>query len=86
VEAGLSAKGFRRSNNDHRYFFYHGLDGQKHPIRTHTSQGRGITLGDPLIAAMAKQCGLNKREFLELVDCPMDQTTYEQLLRSKGLV
>jgi hypothetical protein len=86
VEAGLSSKGFRRSNNDHRYFFYHDLNGQKHPIRTHTSQGRGITLGDPLIAAMAKQSGLNKREFLDLVDCPMDQVTYEHLLRSRGRI
>jgi hypothetical protein len=43
-------------------------------------------MGDPLIHAMAKQCGLSKREFLDLVDCPMDQASYERLLCSRGLV
>jgi len=41
------------------------------------------TIGDPLLGTMAKQVGLTKKSFLELVDCTLDQTGYEKTAFSK---
>jgi hypothetical protein len=35
---------------------------------------------------MAKQCGLEKLQFLDLVDCPLGRSDYEGILRAKGLI
>ena len=43
------------------------------------------TLGDPLLSAMAKQTGITKKSFLELVDCTLDQVGYEALAFPKSL-
>ncbi len=76
VEAALRRKGFRRVGTHHRYFVYHTRSGLKSRIRTRTSHG-GRELNAPLLAQMAKQCGVSRNEFLDLVDCPLDQKTYE---------
>jgi hypothetical protein len=76
VEAGLRRKGFRQADTHHRYFVYHTRAGLKSRIRTRTSHG-GRDLDAWLLAQMAKQCGVSRSEFLDLVDCPLDQKTYE---------
>ncbi len=38
------------------------------------------TIGDPLLGEMARQLGLVKKQFLELVDCTLDQQGYEKLV------
>jgi hypothetical protein len=82
VEAALQRKGFRRDNNDHRYFIYWNRKGLKTVRKTKTSHGSAKykELGDPLIQSMARQCGLTKKSFLELVDCTLDQAGYEKLV------
>jgi len=35
---------------------------------------------------MARQCGVTKTQFLDLVDCPMDRQCYERLLRDSDLI
>lgn len=82
VEAGLERKGFERDERHHHYFVYWTLDGKKTTIRTRTSHGSSHkTLGDPLLAQMAKQCGgLRKTEFLDLVDCPLSREGFERLI------
>lgn len=76
VEAGLRRKGFRQADTHHRYFVYHTQSGLKSRIRTRTSHG-GRDLDDWLLAQMAKQCRVSRYEFLDLIDCPLDQRTYE---------
>jgi hypothetical protein len=76
VEAALRRKGFRQVDSHHRYFVYHTRSGLKSRIRTKTSHG-GRDLDDWLLGQMAKQCGVTRNEFLDLVDCPLDQKTYE---------
>lgn len=76
VEAGLVRKGFRETDTHHRYFVYHTEAGLKSRIRTKTSHG-GRDLDDWLLGQMAKQCGVSRKDFLDLVDCPLDQTAYE---------
>ena len=39
---------------------------------------------DGLLAHMARDTRLNRAEFLELVDCPMTEESYLNLLRSRG--
>lgn len=76
VEAGLVRKGFRQSDTHHRYFIYYTEAGLKSKIRTKTSHG-GKELDDWLLGQMAKQCCVSRKEFLDLVDCPLDQKGYE---------
>jgi predicted RNA binding protein YcfA (HicA-like mRNA interferase family) len=76
VEAALRRKGFRQVDTHHRYFVYHTQSGLKSRIRTRTSHG-GRDLNASLLAQMAKQCGVSRNEFLDLVDCALDQKTYE---------
>jgi predicted RNA binding protein YcfA (HicA-like mRNA interferase family) len=76
VEAALLQKGFRRADTHHRYFIYHTEAGPKSRIRTRTSHG-GRDITEALLRQMARQCGISRKDFLDLVDCPLDQSGYE---------
>jgi hypothetical protein len=87
VEKALLSKGFRKDNTHHRVLIYWTQNEKKTTVRTKTSHGTGTkTLGDSLLKKMADQCRLDKPEFLELVDCSMDQVVYEKRLAQNGLV
>jgi len=82
VESALLNKGFRQSNNDHRYSIFFTADGRKTSVKTktsHTPKARDI--GDDLLRMMAQQCQLPRSKFLELIDCPLSQDEYERLLQ-----
>lgn len=88
IEAGLMAKGFSKdSGRDHNYFYYHRLvDGTKTGVLTKTSHGRkGTVLSDGLIAQMSRQCCLSRKQFLELLDCPLSRADYERILEQAGI-
>ncbi|MCP4702525.1 MAG: hypothetical protein GY862_37555 [Gammaproteobacteria bacterium] len=81
VEKGLLHKGFRKKEGDHHYFTYYNLKGKKTVVHTktsHTPKMRDIP--DNLLVLMAKQCRLNKADFLNLVDCPLTIDEYEKKL------
>ena len=42
------------------------------------------TLGDPLVAAMAKQLRVTPADLLAIVECTIDRTGYLQRLRDAG--
>ncbi len=89
LENGLLRKGFVPTHGgaDHRYFIYATEDGKKaRGARTKTSHGKGFDIGDNLLGEMARQVGLTKKKFLELVDCPLSREEYEAILRSSGKV
>ena len=79
IEASLLAKGFQKREGDHHYFVYWTSDGRKSPLFTKTSHNMR-DIGDELLGRMAKQCGITKKEFLQLVDCPMSRAQYEAAL------
>jgi hypothetical protein len=83
VESALSKKGFEMDNTHHHVFTYHTVDGRRTMVRTRTSHG-AKTIGDPLIAQMARQCKLNKADFLQLVECPLSRDMYEEILSTQG--
>ena len=87
VESALRQKGFIERQSHHHQFVYARADGRLTTLRTKTSHSPKVKdLGDDLLAQMAKQTGLDKRSFLELVDCPLSREAYEALLIEKGLL
>jgi hypothetical protein len=41
-------------------------------------------INDGILAQMAKQCRLNKQDFMSLIDCPLSREKYEARLIEKG--
>jgi predicted RNA binding protein YcfA (HicA-like mRNA interferase family) len=69
VMASLEKKGFTKKENDHT-FFHLWVDGKKTTVYTKVSHGEK-EIHDNLLGAMARQLRLSKKQFLELVDCPL---------------
>jgi hypothetical protein len=87
VESSLLKKGFKPTHpgSDHNWFVYVASDGKKAiGARTKTSHGRGFDLDDFLLGQMARQVSLTKKQFLELVDCPLSREEYEKILKTAG--
>jgi hypothetical protein len=82
IHSGLMKKGFRPRENDHT--FYHlFVNEKKTVIFTKVSHGEK-EVGDKLLGMMARQVRLTKRDFLNLVDCPLKMDEYLILLRQAG--
>ena len=83
----LKKKGFIDSINhsiDHKYLeLYH--EG-KLVLYTKISHGSKKDLGDFLIKQMSIQCKLNKKELMDLANCPLSQEEYFKILENKGLI
>ncbi len=79
VEKGLTTKGFQRKEGDHNYFHYYSTAGKKTAVFTKTSHG-AREIDDNLLGRMARQCKLSRADFDLLIDCPLDQVTYETKL------
>jgi hypothetical protein len=85
VEMALEKKGFKPTEGDHSFFTYHTLAGQKTSVWTKTSHGsRYKTLGDTLVSAMAKQCGLTNGQFKQFIECSLTQERMERILVETG--
>ena len=85
IEEALTCKGFERNEGDHHFFVYRTIKGRKTSIRTKTSHTPKMKeIGDSILTQMAKQCHLNKQEFLNLVDCPLSREGFETLLADRG--
>lgn len=87
VERALESKGFTRREKAHVFFLYHTREGLKTSVRTMTSHGNsGADIGNQLIAAMARQCGISRVNFERLIDCSLSQEGYENLLIDRGIM
>lgn len=84
VAAALSNKGFASRENHHTYFHLV-VAGKKIIVSTKISHGE-TEIGDPLLASMARQVHLSKKQFLELVDCPMTAAAYLVELRKSKVI
>lgn len=81
IDKALTRKGFVKDETHHHQYIYHNLAGQRTGKRTRMSHGSSHkTIGDNLLGQMAKQLGIPKKSFLELVDCTLDQPGYEKLI------
>lgn len=81
IEKALKAKGFilrDRPGDDHRYYDYNTKAGLKSTVFTKVSLGSKYkTLDDSLVAKMAKQLKLSKREFENYVQCTLTHDQYD---------
>lgn len=85
VIAGLTSKGFKESEGDHRYLILY-VNGIKQGIFTKVSRSNKREISEDLIHLMAKQVRLTKSQFLDLARCPMSEEEYIRILREKGEV
>lgn len=86
IKSSLIKKGFTEANDkDHVVFQYLNNNGQKTTAWTKYSHGK-TDVGDPLIRLMAKQTQLSKKQFEDLVNCPMSKEDYKHILIEKGLL
>lgn len=90
VVRALAKKGFQEEpGGDHRYFRLF-VEGRKTGLFTKVSRGgkKYKTLGDNLIAQMARQLKLTKAQFLDLIKCTIDGQGYVAIvterLKSEG--
>jgi len=79
IDSALCKKGFRRELDGRhiRYFF-------NERIFTFISHGpMGATIDSPLIALMARQLRLTKKQFLDLIDCTVSEEDYRVILQEQ---
>lgn len=87
IEQSLLSKGFENKSGDHRFLIYHSMEGKKTTARTKTSHTPKMKdVADGLLGQMAKQCKLTKKDFLDLVDCPLSREAYEGKLKEQSLL
>jgi hypothetical protein len=80
---GLEKKGFHSEEGDHTHLILH-FNGKKTIIRTKVSHGSN-EIGDNLINLMSIQTKLDKKKFIDLVNCPLSMENYLQELRNQGV-
>lgn len=85
VSSSLKKKGFKeeREGKHINYYFHH--NGKDTGIRTWISHG-DKEIRDHLIACMVKQTKLDKAQFLDLVNCPMTEEQYIEILKKQKLI
>ena len=84
VQRGLQKKGFTARQNDHTFFYYKTLEGQKTDVWTKVSHGSKKDIDDSLITQMSHQCKLQRKDFIALINCPLKREKYEEILRRQG--
>ena len=78
----LKKKGFTDAPGDHKFleFFHEGVL----VLSTKISHGAKHDIGEPLINKMAAQCKLDKKDFVDLANCPLSEEEYIKKLINKG--
>lgn len=79
-------KGFLLTESRHHRLRYYKLDGDRTNVVTIMSHGSDRDIDDRLLAKMARQLHLSRREFDELVDCSLSQADYEAMMRRDGFI
>ncbi len=86
VLRGLRRKGFRTKNQRHLTLTYFAVDGGETELITMVSHGSDGDIGDRLLAEMARQLHLTRRQFDRLIDCDLSQDDYEAMMRRDGFI
>jgi hypothetical protein len=78
VHRALSEKGFTPKNGPKHIIYKYYFKGKKTRVYTFMSRPPGM-LNDNLIGIMAKQTKLEKKEFIELVECTLKKEDLLQI-------
>jgi len=83
IDAALRSKGFDRDvSGDHIYYSFGDTR-----VKTKMSHGMmGSSISAKLISDMARQLHITKKQFLALIDCPLDETGYRAILEETGII
>lgn len=82
IISSLTSKGFRQDDRDYIFLIYVRIGGKTSTRRTKVSRGSSHRdVSDINLGQMARQLGLTKMQFEQLIDCPMDRTTYETTVK-----
>jgi len=82
IRQSLTTKGFIEEKSDHCKFWLY-VDEEKTIIHTKFSHGQK-ECGNDLLAKMAHQLKLTRKDFNDLIDCPLDKEAYIKMLKDKG--
>lgn len=88
IEKGLSNKGFRLANKDHRYYVLY-YKNQKTKIRTKisTSSKKHRVYGDDLLLKIRRQLELDSTKLLlQFLECSVSYAQYIKILTKKGIL
>ncbi len=86
MERNLEQKGFRRDKLHHVYF-RHVYEGRETGAYTYISHTKKIhTISGDLLTSIRRQLQLDRnKDAYDLLTCPMDAQTYNQILIDKGV-
>ena len=84
IDTVLRKKGFVRSvDSDHVVYRFFSAVGEL-LARTKMSHGMmGSTISANLISLMVRQLHLTKNQFMDLIDCPLDEDGYRAILENR---
>lgn len=84
IDASLQKKGFDKTNRDHNYYILY-VEGKKTKIHTKISHS-ATEIDDFLVKQMARQVRLDRKQFEDLIECPLSKEDYIEILKEKGEV
>lgn len=85
IITSLTKKGFiKRDGGKHIGLCYVDSSGRKTIAHTSLSYSHK-KIGEPLLSKMARDCQVDKIDFLHLIDCPLSRDEYESKLREKDV-
>jgi len=84
IRVSLLKKGFVEVNN-HHHFFWLEINGKRTTVHTYFSNGEQ-ECGDWHQGQMAKQLKLCRKEFDDLINCPLKRETYIGLLKERQAI
>ena len=79
-------KGFLLTESRHLRFRYYKRNGESTNVVTLMSHGSARDIDDRLLARMARQLHLSRRQFDQLIDCDLSQQDYEAMMRRGGFI
>jgi len=82
IRTALLAKGFRQDPTHHEMYWLI-VEGVKTPVHTYLSHGIR-EYGSALLGMMARELKLRRSELNALIECPLSQDDYMQLLARRG--
>jgi hypothetical protein len=88
AEKSLQAKGFVRDKSADHLYFFHIFQGQETGIKTYVSHSKKYRdIGPDILESMRRQLKLtNRRQAIDLLQCPMSGQEYIDFLISEGIL
>lgn len=84
LERSLIKKGFLKEDGDHHYYHLY-VDDKKTTVFTKLSHSKS-EVDEFILKMMAKQVKLNKKQFEDLINCPLSYEDYIKILTENKII